>query len=283
MPYLNIIFLFIFCLEKLWLEADDLKDPVCYHRFRRPKCRPQEVHIVIWERKSVLQNRTLTTKKYLDELNSPDSLSVHKGSASSACVSHSTTTTPDELPQSDDYRLFSRESSRPSSLSSTDNISPCNGNVKLLTSSANPYRPTKNVVQKGLRNTPRYEPYIPRRVKEEMRQNPVAACSSRDPTTNLGADDNDSFNTNRYAYPVDGTSKTMDYLISDKHEPELSTANNPMSFDFLKGVLSGVSEDLLESVDDKGKRKQSPKKRKKSKTTSDFPMDDSLDDLFGLF
>ena len=42
-------------LENLWLEADDLKDHTTSYKHKQPKCRPGEVHIVVWEKVDLLR------------------------------------------------------------------------------------------------------------------------------------------------------------------------------------------------------------------------------------
>lgn len=42
--------------DKRWLQADDILHPVVSHDFKFPKCRPQEVHILVWEKESILKD-----------------------------------------------------------------------------------------------------------------------------------------------------------------------------------------------------------------------------------
>jgi len=49
------MFFQFFILDKLWLLSDDLRDNVASYKYKQPNCRPDEVHMLVWERESYLQ------------------------------------------------------------------------------------------------------------------------------------------------------------------------------------------------------------------------------------
>ncbi|XP_057309109.1 SUMO-specific isopeptidase USPL1-like [Hydractinia symbiolongicarpus] len=120
--------------EKLWLQADDLKEHVVNFKYKQPRCRPEEVHLVIWERLSVLQAVIKTKLKVALpklELSSPlDSPSV--------------------------YTMLSRRfgasrcSSKTASIVSSDGLTPLHSPSGL----------SKVSLIKGMQNVPRFQPYM---------------------------------------------------------------------------------------------------------------------------
>ena len=99
-------------LEKLWIEADDFKDPVVQYKHERPKCRPREVHLMVLEKVSTLkkaQSKLNLANGNVD--NDLDSLSI----------------TPISSPYSGSSSIaaqYSAQSSRQTSLCSSDGILP---------------------------------------------------------------------------------------------------------------------------------------------------------------
>ena len=102
-------------LEQLWCECDDLRHPVVTHKHQRPKCRPKEVHLLIWEKASHLTTHKQTClKPPHSELESPSSSNV--ASPALSLLASATESVPPSAESS-------RPGSRGSSVSSSDAVS----------------------------------------------------------------------------------------------------------------------------------------------------------------
>ena len=112
MLFLTILSSLLISLEKLWIEADDFKDPVVQYKHERPKCRPKEVHLMVLEKVSTLekaQAKLNLTNGIVD--NDHESFSI----------------TPVASPYSGNSSVaaqYSAQSSRQTSLCSSDGILP---------------------------------------------------------------------------------------------------------------------------------------------------------------
>ena len=107
---------FIVLLEKLWIEADDLKDPVVQCKYERPRCRPQEVHLLVLEKVSILEK--CLPRATVEVAGTPGSPTTLNGS--SECQD-----SPSYSGNSSVVVQLSGTSSRRTSVCSSDGIAPC--------------------------------------------------------------------------------------------------------------------------------------------------------------
>jgi hypothetical protein len=143
---------FLVLLEKLWIEADDLKHPVVQCKYERPRCRPNEVHFMVLEKVSVLEKGL------------PRTIEVAPGSPTTA-VNSECQDSPSYSGNSSVVVQLSGASSRRTSLCSSDGIAPTSNLRKELSDSI--ALPTEREGPKNkLLHIPRYKPYLPRSKRE---------------------------------------------------------------------------------------------------------------------
>ena len=152
---------FHYCsLDKLWIEADDLKHPVVQYQHERPKCRPHEVHFMVLEKVSTLEN---AIKK-----NEQKNISSEQTGSESAPVTPESLESPLCSGNSSVIVQYSGQSSRKTSLCSSDGILPNGKLVNEGVDRANEGRKDSGVVQndqprqKSLLHVPYYKPFTAR-------------------------------------------------------------------------------------------------------------------------
>lgn len=226
-----------------------------YHKHKRPRCRPREVHLVIWEKLSTLQS--VPQRDQLTDGNN--------GSLDSPCTPESPALSVLISGTDEDSRQCSREtstqaSSTRTSLSSADNVSPYSGGKQRAKSTQVPpllplsHHNSRDV--KGLRNISRYEPYISRRFRKtkETVNTPSPADESSDTSKGYGSSIANtptedgrspalritmtSANSNSGVETKITTSPPKDNRATISLSHEESGSSKHVCFDFLKGVLS---------------------------------------------
>ncbi|XP_066929210.1 SUMO-specific isopeptidase USPL1-like [Clytia hemisphaerica] len=155
--------------DKLWIEADDLKHPVVQYQHERPKCRSHEVHFMVLEKVSTLEE---AIKK-----NEQKNLSSEQTGSESAPVTPESLESPLCSGNSSVIVQYSGQSSRKTSLCSSDGILP---NGRLSNDSDRPIEgrkdsgelPNDQLRKKSLLHVPYYKPFTARS-KQTARESPT--------------------------------------------------------------------------------------------------------------
>lgn len=131
----------LLCLEKLWLEADDFKEPLTEYKHERPKCRPREVHLMVLQKISTLESACVNNRS-VEKRSESGSLPITPDSVSSPYSGNSSV-----------LAQYSGNSSRQPSICSSDGISPSSS--AHVTNQA----VTSNETTKHHMHVPRYKPF----------------------------------------------------------------------------------------------------------------------------